>query len=76
MLNFYLAGNELWKGPTHPEENLHFSRFEGFMDAAHGFQLIWVLRRTAAGNDWTPISHQEAREMIVDDLLHYLQPGR
>ena len=40
---FFDANGDLWKGPTNPDGNLHYSRFEGFTD--HG-DLIWVCRRS------------------------------
>jgi hypothetical protein len=43
--------DRLWKGPSHPEDCLHFSRMEGFMDAEHHHELIWVLRASSLPDD-------------------------
>lgn len=43
---YYLdTDGEVWRGPTNPDDNLHYGRFEGFrVDGG----MIWVARRSAA----------------------------
>lgn len=58
---------KLWKGPTNPDENLHYSKFHGFMKD-EPFDEIWVLERT----DQPEISI----EMPEDDVLLYIREMR
>ena len=42
----------LWKGPSNPDDNLHYARCEGLMDRDKS--LIWVLRRSSKDPSWAP----------------------
>ena len=50
LLYVYDVDGRLWKGRTHPDENLHWSRLEGFTPQ---MQPIWVLRRTDPPDGYT-----------------------
>lgn len=42
---FFDANGDLWKGPTSPNDNLHYAKFEGFTDTG---EMIWVCSRSDA----------------------------
>ena len=45
-VEFFFDGNgDLWRGPSNRDDNLHYSKFEGFTDDN---QPIWTLRRSDA----------------------------
>lgn len=53
----------LWHGPCAPDDNLHYARCEGICN--FDGSLIWVLRRSAKGNDWKPFSTNPV--LVVED---------
>ena len=55
-----LAG-QLWRGPSHPERNLHWERLDG--KRADG-SPVWHLCRATRPLGSSPISPEEARRLI------------
>ena len=54
----------LWKGPVHPDENLHYAVFGGFTihDSPH---QIWTLERTEEPEEADEISSAVAEKIIA-----------
>lgn len=70
LIYVYDMDGRLWKGRTHPEENLHWSRLEGFYP---DWEPIWVLRATNPPDPFTPCVDIE--KAIVQALKNHQQVG-
>ena len=57
---------QLWRGPSSPNENLHYATFEGYTITTQHHEPIWVMRRSDApsGPRFEQISSERARKVM------------
>jgi len=71
-MRYWIDGdNKLWHGPSSPDENLHYSRFEGFMRVAP-FGEIWVLQRSSPP-DVGPPAIADIKEVTLEQAKDFLR---
>ncbi len=64
QVEYFFDGNgNLWRGPSHRDENLHYSKFDGFTDDN---QPIWVLQRSDAPQ--TTLTAQQFEDFLFRKL--------